>query len=537
MASTVIQSGSGLLIMDENGALTPLTLPTGVSLRSDVPPRWCQNGGYVVLVNTPDQPLIIDATGTVRLLSPRAPRLAATLSAVAGGTLTGTYGGVRYTFVTMDSNFNIISESDYSPASNTVTLSGSNLMLRASGLDLSPDTISRRRLYRPTNNGSVLFQWVDLDGNVQTSIQDDLADAGLSEIAAPILGTPPRLTLCASFRGRLFGVGDVDIDNVRFTEAGVQYAWPSDNIVPIDGKGSDIFGITAIIPRREAIGVARRNLFVQITGTGEENADGVADFSPVILSRELGVESNESVQVYRDTAYFLWKDGVYSWGDDGIKCISDEGGVRSWFVTDNFFNRDRFSVAFSHIDPDHPHYRLFLCSAGSTTIDRWIEYDINDKTWWGPHKTGLFTPVSAFQRHDANDRVIPVVGGANTVYQEQTTRTDGTSTPIEMDIIGKQHCDDNPDVEKYFGELTILQKAEPAGVLQITSQAGDLQTATPIRPVRSVTQNCAMTQSRTRLGRLGSGKHVQLEIQNSEVGQDVELYGYEIDPVNVIGKR
>jgi hypothetical protein len=535
MAATVIQAGSTLVLLSEAGVPTTLVLPTGVTLRTDIPPRWCQFNNYLVLVNTPSQPLIIDSTGKVRLLSPKAPRLASVLSAVAGGTLTGSYAGVRYTFVTLDENFNIISESDYSPASNTQAVTAQ--FLKAANLDLSPDEISLRRIYRPTSNGAVLFQWVDLNGNVQTSIQDDLADAALSLFGAPILGTPPRLTQIGEFRQRLWGVSDLDIDHVLFTEAGVQYAWPSDNLIAIPQIGTDRVGINSMISRREALGIGRRNILVQITGTGIEDQDGIADFDAVILSRELGVESQETVKVFRDTAYFLWKDGVYSWGSEGIKCVSDQGGVRSWFVTNSYFNRDKFTVAFAHIDPDHPHYRLFLCSAGSTTIDRWVEYDINDGTWWGPHKTGLFTPTSAFARLDANDKVIPLVGGPATVYQEQDTRTDGSSTAIEFDAVGKQHYDNDPDVEKYFGELTVLQKAHSTGTIQVTSRVGDLLSTVPVKPTRTIVQDCSQARPRTRLGRLGSGKHAQIEITNSEVGQDVDIYGYEIDPVNTVGKR
>lgn len=535
MAATVIQAGSTLVMLNEAGAPTTLTLPTGVTLRTDVPPRWCQFNNYLVLVNTPSQPLTIDSTGKVRLLSPKAPRLAPVLSAVAGGTLTGSYTGVRYTYVVLDANFNIISESDYSPASAVQAVSAQ--FLKASGLDLSPDDITLRRLYRPTSNGAVLFQWIDLNGNVQTSIQDDLGDAGLSLFGAPILGTPPRLTQIAEFRQRLWGVSDRGIDHVQFTEAGVQYAWPSDNLVVIPQIGTDAVGVSALFARREALGVGRRNMIVQITGTGVEDANGIADFDAVILSRELGIESNETAKVFRDRAYFLWKDGVYTWDSKGIQCISDIGGVRGWFTGNSYFNTGQYTVAFALIDPNFPKYRLFLCSAGSTVIDRFVDYDINDGTWWGPHKTDLFTPASAFASLDANDRVVPLVGGLANVYQEQATRTDGTATAITLDVIGKQHFDENPDVEKYFGELSVFQKAYATGTLQLTSRVGDLQSTNPVKPARTITQPCSMAQPRTRLGRLGSGKHAQIEIVNAEVGQDVELFGYEVDPVNVIGKR
>lgn len=540
MAATVIQAGATLKMLDESGVPTNLVLPTGVVLRMDVPPRWVVNNNYAILVNTPSQPLTVDSAGVVRLLCPKAPRLAATLSAVAGGTLTGSFFN-RYTFVTMDANFNIISESDYSPQSNTQALSAQ--FLKAAGLDLSPDQISRRRLYRTTSNGATLFQWVDVDGNVQTQVQDDLSDAGLSIVGAPILGTPPHLTHIAEFRGRLFGVGDLDVDHLRYTEAGLQYSWPDDNVIPIGLVGSDTFGITGLIPRREALGVGRRNWLAQIVGSGTEDGTGNIDFDNVILSRECGIESQESVKVFRDVGYFLWKDGVYSWDSNGLTCVSDgtpdgKGQVRSWFVTDDFFNRDMFYKAFAHIDPDHPHYRLFLCSAGSTEIDTWIEYDINEKTWWGPHSTTLFTPVSAFHRVDANDKTIPLVGGQAAVYQEQDTRTDGTATPIAMDVITKQFDMGDQDRVKTFGELTMLGEGEQGtGLLTVQTIVGQLGSTTnnPINITK--TQYFSLGKTRQRLGRIGTGTHAQMRLTNAQVGQEVVLYGFDIDPVLMVGKR
>jgi len=542
MAATVVQAGPNLyLVSDDGTAATQLTLPSGVTLRTDVKPRWQQIDNYLVMVNTPSQPLIIDSTGTVRLLCPKPPRLAPTLAAVAGGTLTGTYSGVRYTFLTVDSVGNIISESDFSPASGSQQVSSQ--FLQVTGLDISPDQISRRRIYRPTNNGAVLFQWVDLDGNVQTSIQDDLSDAGLSLVAAPILGTPPKLNLIAEFRGRLMGVGDVDVDNIRYTEAGVRYAWPEDNILPISGVGSDKFGISALLPRKEALGVGRRDMLLAITGTGAEDGTGNIDFNVVIISRECGVESQESVKIFRDTAYFLWKDGVYSWGPDGLKCVSDgengKGQVRTWFVTDQVFNREQFKNAFAVIDPTHPHYRLFLCSAGSNVIDRFIDYDINEGTWWGPHKTAAFTPTSAFQRITDADTSLPLVCSTGYIYQDQETRTDGASTAIAMETTGKPHDMDDPDEEKYWGEMSIFGEGNQAnGVVDVSVRYGTLNN-TLDAVQNNTTKNLYYQQklTRQRLGRIGRGKHAQVSLLNSQVGQDVVLYGYEIDPVTLIGRR
>lgn len=532
--ATVIQSGASLQLMDDAGVLTTLALPAGVTLRTNVPPRWAVFNNNVVLVNTPSQPLTIDASGVVRLLSPKPPRLAPILAGVAGGTLSGRFT-VKETFVTLDTYGNILSESDYSPTSSAVVIASK--FLGVSNADVSPDDITVRRFYRTTDNGAVYFQWVDLDGNILTTIQDDLADAGLALISAPVLGTPPRLTTIAEFRGRLWGVGDKDVDTLRYTEAGIQYAWPTDNTILVPGKGADVFGAVALLPRREALGVGRRNLLAQVTGTGQE-ANGDTDFDIPILAREVGIESQESVCVFRDMAYFLWKDGVYAWGSEGITCVSNGnagiGNVRSWFVTDDYFNRDKFQIAFAHLDPDRPVYRLFLASADSEVVDSWVEFNIDDKTWWGPHQTTLFSPTAAFNRTNAADRNIPVIGGPNYVVIEQPLRTDGSltsATPIAFDVVGKRHDMNAPDNEKYWGELSILGKPQSSGVLTVQTRAGQLDAT------RTITQRYQMTKARQRLGRLGRGVHMQLEMSNANEGEDVELFGYIVDPVNDLGRR
>lgn len=533
MAFSVVQAGTALKMVSASGVVSSLTLPTGVTLRTNVPPRWAVFDRYVVLVNTPSQPLIIDGFGTVRLLCPRPPRLAPILTGPNAGTLSGTYAGVRYTFLTTDVDGNIISESDMSPASNSVTIATKKLL--ASGLDLSPDQISARRLYRPTTDGAVLFQWVDLDGNTLTSVQDDLSDAGLALTASPMLGTPPHLTHVAEFRGRLFGASDDAVDSLRYSEAESRYAWPDDNEFIVQPAGSDLFGITGLIGRRDALGVGRANQLLHLTGTGAEDSEGNVDFDLVILSKQLGVKSQESVAVYRDTAYFLWEDGVYSWGSDGLQCLSDgspdgRGNVRSWFTTDSYFDRGAFTSAFAIVDPVRYKYRLFLDDPDGNK--RWVEFDLKDRTWWGPHKTGAFTPKSAFVVTDSNDTELSVIGSEEgSIYQEQETRTDGTATAIEFDIITKKHDLGEPTLDKYWGQLALFGDAQPAGHLICTSRAGELNAT------ENHTQYYNMTQTRQQVGRLGEGKHVELEFTHATVGQQIQLFGYEIADCHVIGKR
>src|SRR5262245_33276440 len=115
MALAIIQAGSSLQRLNQDGELETLTLPTGVTLRSDIPPRWEVFDNRVVLVNTPSRPLTIDADGVVRVLTPNAPRMAPVLTGPASGSLTGTYRA-KLTNRILDDDGNVIAESDYSPA-------------------------------------------------------------------------------------------------------------------------------------------------------------------------------------------------------------------------------------------------------------------------------------------------------------------------------------------------------------------------------------------------------------------------------------
>lgn len=534
---TVIQAGTDLQLVDGFGTLTTLTLPAGITLRSDVPPRWAIYGRYVVLVNTPTRPITIDATGTVRPLTPLAPRLAPILAAVSGGGLTGVYNHGRYTFVIFDASGNLIAESDFSPASSAdVTVTAQDVQY--AGLDLSTETISARRLYRVTTHGATLFQWLDLDGNTLTAVQDDLADAGLSLTAAPTLGTPPRLTLIAEFRDRLFGVGDVDVDHVVYTETGVPYAWPRANSLVIPRVGSDTVGVTAFASRREALGVGRLNRLSAITGTGIESA-GSIDLRVIKLSDQCGVVSNETVVIWRDVAYFLWLDGVYQWDDNGLVCLSDgnagKGRVRRWFTSADFFDRDKFPLAFAHMDTIRNKYRLFMYTMDDSV--QFVEFDVNERTWDGPHKTDAFTPASVFTRSTFRQVQVPMIGGTDGGLYEQaeTGATDRSVARqpfgIDFDVDTKHYAGSSPNVDSYFGFLSMLGAAQPAGTMAITPRVGYL--TAPAQPPMAYD----MRRGRHRLRRLGFGKLAQLNFRHTTVDEPVALYGFEINDVHDAGHR
>jgi hypothetical protein len=544
MSVTLVQAGATLQFVDEAGVLTPVALPAGITLRTDVPPRWEVYGHYVILVNTPNRPITIDASGTVRPLTPLAPSLAPVLSGVATGTLSGTYNHGRYTFLIRADDGTIIAESDYSPASSTdVTIAA--LDLQYAGIDVSTEgSVNARRAYRVTSGGAELFQWIDLDGNILTSVQDDLPDDALSLLAAsPALGAPPRLTLIAEFRDRLFGVGDLDVDTVRYTETGLMYAWPALNALAIPRVGSDLVGVTAFLTRREALGVGRLNRLLAIVGSGEESADQstLIDFRVIIISDQCGVLGQETVVVYRDKVLFLWLDGVYQWDDAGIVCLSDgvggKGRVRAWFTTTDYFDASRFSRAFAQIVVVHSlvKYRLFLWDPAG--VLQFVEFDLNERTWDGPHRVDAFTATSAFLR-TVNNIAVPTVGASDGGIYDQGVRPtaadvaiSGQRYGIDYDVDTKFYPGSSPDREQYFGQLSMLGKVQAAGEITITPKVGYLDA--PAQPPITY----AMKRGRQRLRRLGFGKLAQLRLKHTKVDEPVALYGFEIDDVHEGGRR
>lgn len=526
MPFTLMQVGAMLKSINTDGGLSPaLTLPSGVTLATNRQPRFARFKRYVVVVNTPTRPISVGTNGTVRVLTPTPPSIAVALSAGAAGTLTGSYLSLQ-TYKLLDEFGNTVAESDYGPAMSAY-VSITNKKLHAA-FPLSSETVDATQLYRTTTLGATYFPWVQVAGNTTTSTENDISDAALGLIEAPALGTAPDLTLIAEFGGRLWGVSRDDIDSLRWTEAGTMYGWSALNTLLIPHVGSDGAGITALIPRRAALGVARRGVFNQVTGSQRTN------IAPTIVNggESVGCVSQESVQVFNDVAYFLFQDGVYRWDSNGITCITD-GLVRTWFTTDVHFNKSMFWRACSELDPITKKYRLFLASKGSAMIDRWIEYDIVKQTWWGPHKTDAFAISSAFLVAGRNQQLFPMIGSREGyLSQDQEEKNDWGLVAINMLAKTKSHNGEDPEREKYFGEVSVFNEIQATGTITVLPAVGPNNAEIDHPAFTS-----DMTDGRVRLGRIGTGESASLTFQNDEVNQNVVIEGYEIDPLHMIGRR
>lgn len=528
--STLVQSGIELFAVAEDGSSTELTVPSTVTITEDRPPRFEVNGVYAVLTNTPTEPLIVDDAGIVMFLSPIAPTVAPTVAVGAAGALTGTYY-VKYTYVIRTLDGVTVAESGYSPTSAAVVLTADKLAVSAldtlDGLTtvIDPRYEIIRRLYRTTNGTLTFFQWGEVEDNTTTTFEDDATDASLSAIAAPVLGTAPFLSNIASFRDRLFGVNDSENrEMLLYSEAGRRWAWPSDNFFPVpQRKGDSQSGITSLMPRREALGIAKSGMLLQLTGTDDD------DFRIVVLSTTIGALNQESVASYRDDVFFLAFDGVYRWGESGLTCVSD-GRVRSWFTTDDYFNRSLFDEAFAKVEPISKSYRLYLAAAGSTTIDTWIELNLETFTWWGPHRSDAYVFSSTLTLAST----VPLIGGGTTdgfISVETADRSDDEDTAIETEAIMAPIKAVDPPETAYWGMLNPEVAPQAAGTLSIYPTVGEPDDA------EDTVFSHDITTASISLGRLGYGRYMFLRFYHNTISQVLQILGFEVNPLNIVGNR
>ena len=536
MAYYIAVGGGTVYKLTTSGTATALTLPTDITISTSRRARMAVLDEKVVIVNAPSRSVWIDRIGTIRPLGLTPPVSPVVLSAGSAATLTGTYY-VKQSFVTFDpDSLELIQESPMSPLSNLGTVSSQCLL--ASGVAVSPDTITKRRLYRTVTggDGSTLFHWGDLDGNTATSYADDLADAKLSLLPAPDeLGQAPgmtpgtRMTLIVEWKGYLWGVGDQDPDVLRRSKLNTIYAWPAEGTYDIQPVRYDQYGITGLIRRRDELGICKRNIIWKLVGSDPDTFELVK----VRDSLGRGCYAPDSVVVIDDVGYYLGGDGVYTWGPNGVDSVSDEK-VRSWFTTDTYFNRAQFINAFGKYNSKYHGYELHLAAAGSSNIDRWIFYDIARKTWFGPHKTDSFTPTCGGEFIDSDGIVIPVVGSSagNIWKANQSGFTDGASDDIALSMTTAFHNNGTPDIEKLWGRFSLLSKIEAAaGNLAIAVKLGGLNAST------DHTLSPDLRNGRQKFRILGRGRLLNLVFTETTAGQGCELYGYEINPVNELGRR
>ena len=519
-AYTLIATSTGVQIMGSSGTLTTLTLPTGVTA-TGLPARFARLNNRIVITGCVSVPIWVGQDLQLRVLSLPTPTSAPVLT-----TGTGTYTGTRkarVSYLLRDDAGNILAESPLGPASAAVTFTNQGVVIGSLPIPLSGAPVTDRRIYLTATGGSTYFLAFDVEGITETSVTTSIADASLSNTAASAdqIAAPTDLDLVTVWKNRLFGRSQLDLV-VGSTPARIDQ-WP--NSFPVD-QGTDSYGITGFLARRDELGIGRRDKVWKLTGTSED------DFALVKESDGKGIIGPDTCIVVRDIGYFLSDDGFYSWGPGGVKCLTDER-VRPWFTTDTYFNRARFPYAFSRYDPVSHRISVHLAAAGSSVNDRWIDFDIETGAWYGPHKCGAVTNFTAATIAPDSNNVLRSILAADDGYLYTPTSgsaTDGASTAIDFDVYGKFHMGNTPDDHQAWLQLSVFTAVESGGTLTITPTVGDLESSA------GTAMSHDLTKGRERLGRPGVGRLCQLRFRENTAGQKVQLYGYEL-PFLRLGRR
>lgn len=539
MAFLLAQAGTTLNKVDvASGAVTALTLPSGVTLSSARKPHFAILDQWVVMVNSPSRNLAIDPEGTVRVLIPEPPTHGPDADAAgAGSTHTGTF---KYwvSFFVKDADGNILMESPLSGASVEVSVTTDDIDV--GNLPLSSDAISGRRLYRSLTGGKTQYRLFDVDDNLTRSVRDDVADTTLELLptASAVLVSPPgtvpgfRFKNVIEWKSRLWAVSNdpSQVDTIYATDTNTVYAWPNSLIA--HPRGADVEGVVGFGARRNQLGFLKR---VGVWAVSASAGGTGINFSNLVVSqiapRQAGCLGEDTILTIHDKVYWLGRDGVYEWDDSGVHSISDET-VAPWFKTDTYFERTRFKNAFARYNAVTNSYELHVATQSGSTEDLWVSFNLSNRKWFGPHKTGAFTPTHAGDVTDANGLPVTIVGGSDGVLYtgNSSNQRDGAATAIDMDCTGPWHSGDDPDLEHYWGQVSLLTQVEASGTATLTPTVGRLDASA------GAAITATLTLGREKLRRLGRGALARLRFRKNTVNTSAAVYGYEI-PWHDIGRR
>lgn len=551
MASYLVQGGTTLYLVSQTGVLTAITLPSGVTITgASTPSRAVLFGSgsdpFILVVNGLSQDIYIDKFGTARTLnvvSPLAPPTVTTgaLTGPSGTLISGVYAAA-VTFKVKSASGALILESGLSPLSTgSPSIATGSLAVNAIPVSSEP-TVNARGVYRTLSGGNVLYPWFDIDNN--TTLSDDRAgpDATLSLLptTAGTNGGPPLLKLITTWKDILWGVPRNQIDHVRWTEPRLFYTWSATNELIAPPQNTDLTGVTAFIPRRDQLGVARRDRLYQVTGDGDDT------FARTQVSPNIGCLSQESVVVVRDVAYFLGERGVVEWSAASCGYVS-EAQVNPWFTTDDYFNRSLFPIAQGRYNPDVDSYELLVAGKGSSSLNMWVAFDLTARMWMGPHVSAL--PLSCCasdsERHgylrSSSAFAIAVFGTtAGFLEKRDPYVADDDGLPVAFDVTLPVIGSFAPELEKVWLDPTLHSRVEPAGsgphALTVTSSVGGLGTDGRVVDSSPVVNAADLTTDDQRLDRPGTGRYLQFRLQHEAQGESVRIEGLEIPFAN-IGRR
>jgi hypothetical protein len=525
----LIHANTSLQKVTPAGDITTLTLPSGVTMVDTRPARFATLAGTVVVVNAVSKNVAINAaTLAARLLTIDGPSAAPTVAAAtSSGSFFGSYR-FAYTYA-ITSGDTVLSESPFSPIAGPLVLQ--NRQVAMSAVTVSGTSgVNARIIYMTTNNGETYFEVERIEDNTTTSVTFDGSDYDLGLLAEasshaenpPGHDTTDRFRIITAWKDRLFASPDDDPDDVWFSGNREVSSWG--DVFTVPPAGEDQYGVTAFMARRDELVLAKRRRLWKLVGDTPE------DYEQVSIDPAVGAMVQEGCIVIEDVCYFLGENGFYEYGPAGVRNLSREN-VHPWFTSDDFFNRAKFANAFCKYNALYDTIELHLAAAGSTDIDRWVTYHRGSQQWFGPHKTGAFTPTAGATMDDTNGFNRPVIGSsAGFIYAENYSTASDDGTAIEFDAIPKWHSGNTPDIQKLFGQAAILCAIESGGTLSLVPKVGGLDASA------QTTISLALTSGQHRTRHLGTGRLLQMRFYNNENNRAVMLYGYEV-PFHELSRR
>jgi len=538
MAFAIVQADDTLYMLSDTGGIQALTLPVGISLATDRPPRFAIMNRHVLVANTPSKTLAIDGDGLVSPMMLQAPVTAPTLAAGSGTGITGAIKA-RVAFARLAGDQSIIAMSPFGPESNTVTLTDDDIAVTALPVSVEP-SCNARVIVRNVAGGEVFFEAIVVADNTGTTATLSLTDDELPTLPTDVdVDQPPggsgsdTMVLIAEWKGFLWGRGslDAEIDELVFSLDGEFWKWRLSDALLADPKGGDAFGITAFIKRRDEFGVGRRGRLLKVIGDDPDN------FEMKEVLAGIGPAGHEGCQVIRDVGYFLsMEDGAWAWGPGGVQCISDNDS-HPWFTTDDFFNRALFPNAVSRINPKGPKWELCLAAAGSTVLDRWVSYDIGRKKWLGPHTSSAFTSIGAAGTVYDEDVIRFCMFGNQDGYLRRTVDTlqndDGSA--IDFDVTGKFHGD-GVIAKRNWLQPSVTVKPQASGTLSLIPSVGEVP-ADGASATEQAAISIALTRGQhNRLRYGGAGRFYRPRWRCNTLNVRAKLLGYELPYID-IGER
>jgi hypothetical protein len=524
----LVHAGIALQKIASDGTVSDITLPQGVTVDSTRPARFALLNKTLLVGNAPSRTLLFDGGLTAHLAGLTAPSTAPSVGA-GSGTLIGDYY-CAYSFAIKDGKGNVIVESDLSPVSAVQTLATQGLAISALALSVDAQ-VTTRRIYRSASGSEEgqLYWTYDIDDNITQTYTSTELDAalGTEDVANVGLGPVPgtsdadRLKLFTVWKDRIWGISDTNPDDLRFSGSRMPYAWDVDNYISIPPVGEDLVGVNGFLARRNELGVLKLGKLCKIIGSSPD------DFEMVVVQEGVGSIAPDSCIVIRDVGYFLSHDGVYCWGPEGVYSISD-AQVRPWFTTTLFFNRPSFAQAFGRYNWRTHSYELHLPSAGQTNNDVWVQYDIERKRWFGPHKTLAFAPTSGGQITDDDGLPIPAVGSAaGQLWTQDNDEVMDGDYEIALGVLTQPYTENAADYHKLFHEMSLINKNQGSGFIRVGPAVDADVQRTFLVP---------QDRSRTRCRRIGNGRLLTVEFVHDTMYEDCEIHGFEV-PFTVTGRR